>query len=1450
MGQSSSRVREAEPTPSISAPTRSPVSPGDNERDLTRSPSASSRRRKSTKRRSNVRKSIISLVKPATRNEETNTSSGKRKSWLKSRRWSKGPSVVATRPESEDGVTGQTHTAATSGTATTSTATSATAIVPAAAIAQKEAESVTAAPAAASVAIPIPEPPEEQSHPSHESEQPASASDPPSISQNREEGSIASTVERPAEPDSDPTQPPSVVRSSTASPPNHQDHEVRPEDPLNSPPTEENSPSQPSQPAGSGEREPERSEAVSPPSPQNPTTPNAPSPHNRQFPPPGTLVVVQGVVHTTDVPRPPSDSSSRPSPPPSNPFSLPTDHAQPNQTTARLSDSGLGSRIRRSASGASRRRSDVGSATRNRLSALFGHGSRPASVSGGRPSSSAGNADESLSAEAAASTLTPADVSTASGSSSDSTPNLDVSLSSSSGSSDTESSHGREGNESEATTIPPTPEVVSGANPNDEGDPSTRGPDQNPQSQPQPQTPASAGGGMISSSSIDVLGTLLSVAAAATAASLLTGSSDPILPPTVPTANANRSTSPSGGIGLGQDPFGLGGIGLGGGNAGVGGGGGAGAGAAGGRGGAERVRQAWGSIRDRLGLRPNNSSAQSPPSSPPFGSEVSIEGAGAGAGAGRDESVPLLSDVDGRRSEMENARTRTSSDPTATRSQSSPRPTMEARDRMLAEMARAFQLGLGLNGPTPAPGETGDSNTGETSRERPDESNNFGLGRSRTGELPPEGTFERFLVDLQTDLRVALGGGEREQHQEQEQTRRDVQEPEDDEHEPEPEPSRDREQGREEIDELFRLIAEAEAEVRQRQRMIAQRQAALRALVSGASNPDAPANTDTPSTTQPEASTPTEPSAEPTSARPPSPRPPVVNRRARVETVPDDDDDTDPSMPHLEGVSDDSDSEDEAPSSNPTSRNAAPSPATERTEASLARLSSMFAGAPSSGSSSGGNRPVNSITDALNRRRALGIGRTPPAPPAPPAPAPVASLPQTPPVNVVPPAEPFLAPLIGSSSSSTPFDDPHLPPMPSPHLPWMPTTAPFSPPAAVSPTSPSETNSNANANANTNTNRSRTAIDEGTGRINWWRLYRFPPIAAPPPRGGATAAQGVPRTRGNDAPLNTTTPTTASPLQETPAVRPDSDMASATVAPNVADGSASPAQQAPASDNSTQAPPAPANNTVVPVIVVGLQSVNLAFFGPGAGAGAGPNNGPANDVAAAPTGTPAPFASPPPPAPLAAAPTVAPTPGDGSEEAAPSNGDEGEDGTGDNRSRGWPSRAADALRNLRPGTGGRRTPGGPIHVPRPMGNPLLPPEMMDGPGSRTFLIYVIGGYYPPDHHIVTGDPDTLDSFEALLDIADLLGQVKPPTASKEDIERSGLEVIKATQVPQFEQEKKISSNCTERCLICLEDYHDEDDVRVLTCKHAFHMDCVDKWLQEGKNNCPACRGAGVSTGSS
>ena len=51
------------------------------------------------------------------------------------------------------------------------------------------------------------------------------------------------------------------------------------------------------------------------------------------------------------------------------------------------------------------------------------------------------------------------------------------------------------------------------------------------------------------------------------------------------------------------------------------------------------------------------------------------------------------------------------------------------------------------------------------------------------------------------------------------------------------------------------------------------------------------------------------------------------------------------------------------------------------------------------------------------------------------------------------------------------------------------------------------------------------------------------------------------------------------------------------------------------------------------------------------------------------------------------------------------------------------------------------------------------------------------------------------------ELAELLGQVKPPTTSKEELEKSGLEIIKPSDLEAYEKEGKISSNCIER-VIC------------------------------------------------
>ena len=53
----------------------------------------------------------------------------------------------------------------------------------------------------------------------------------------------------------------------------------------------------------------------------------------------------------------------------------------------------------------------------------------------------------------------------------------------------------------------------------------------------------------------------------------------------------------------------------------------------------------------------------------------------------------------------------------------------------------------------------------------------------------------------------------------------------------------------------------------------------------------------------------------------------------------------------------------------------------------------------------------------------------------------------------------------------------------------------------------------------------------------------------------------------------------------------------------------------------------------------------------------------------------------------------------------------------------------------------------------------------------------------------------------------------------------------------------------ETCPICIVDFEEGDDIRLLPCegKHSFHQQCVDPWLLTLSSSCPICRQGELSS---
>jgi hypothetical protein len=88
--------------------------------------------------------------------------------------------------------------------------------------------------------------------------------------------------------------------------------------------------------------------------------------------------------------------------------------------------------------------------------------------------------------------------------------------------------------------------------------------------------------------------------------------------------------------------------------------------------------------------------------------------------------------------------------------------------------------------------------------------------------------------------------------------------------------------------------------------------------------------------------------------------------------------------------------------------------------------------------------------------------------------------------------------------------------------------------------------------------------------------------------------------------------------------------------------------------------------------------------------------------------------------------------------------------------------------------------------------------------QATFIMYVIGGNFPRNHPVlripglITGEP--LSDEEMVL-MGELMGEVKPPTATAEEVEKSGLKVVKGNEIGALVGKKEVIDSSADRCLV-------------------------------------------------
>uniref|UniRef100_A0A1L8DTA8 Putative ring finger protein n=1 Tax=Nyssomyia neivai TaxID=330878 RepID=A0A1L8DTA8_9DIPT len=135
---------------------------------------------------------------------------------------------------------------------------------------------------------------------------------------------------------------------------------------------------------------------------------------------------------------------------------------------------------------------------------------------------------------------------------------------------------------------------------------------------------------------------------------------------------------------------------------------------------------------------------------------------------------------------------------------------------------------------------------------------------------------------------------------------------------------------------------------------------------------------------------------------------------------------------------------------------------------------------------------------------------------------------------------------------------------------------------------------------------------------------------------------------------------------------------------------------------------------------------------------------------------------------------------------------------------------------------------------QPLGSHQTPMPLQATSAYSGFLLnflamFPLSPYGQPE--LNSPDSPETENYEALLSLAERLGEAKPRGLARPEID----------QLPSYKFNAETHTGDQTSCVVCMCDFEARQMLRVLPCSHEFHAKCVDKWLRSNRT-CPICRG--------